>query len=93
MQKETIEIERNENFSFGYGSLSQLHESSPKVLDKLVEWSQTNDHTIYKHIVEYTQEKAGELGEYDFSTGWTPFNERPKVFKCHRIGRLTIYYQ
>jgi hypothetical protein len=94
MDKNIIEINREENFPYGYGSMSQLSESSSEILDALIEWSKKNPTVkIYKHIVSYSQEKVGELGDFDFSKDWIPFNNRPVVPRCHRVCRLIIYFQ
>ena len=96
MNKETIEIERDENFPSGYGKFAYLREDSSEILDKLIEWSRRNNHKIYKHKIRYIEEKAGELGKYNFDEKqWYPKISEIgyNIEKCHLVCYLDIYYQ
>jgi hypothetical protein len=94
MNKVKIEIERDENFPSGYGRMSLLEENSPFVLDKLIEWSKTNNRfKIYRHKVGYVEEGAGTLGKYNFGKGWINHDKNDGADKCHFVCYLTIYYQ
>lgn len=93
MKKITLEIDRDENFPAGYGKTSYINENSDIVLDKLIEWSRENKHTIYRHKINYTQEKEGELGLYEFDNHWINHDHNLKISKCHLVCYLTIYYQ
>ncbi len=82
MNKETIELERDANHIYNYGSLIEKYTES-LLLDKIVEWSKTDKEQqvafdeeygviscrkkqVYKHILRREQENISKDRFYDF---------------------------
>ena len=98
MKKTRIEVKRMDNCPSGYGQWGQPTADSQEILDLLIEWAQRPENLgqkVYRHVLSVTEEKNGELGEYDFTKdNWTMKHEPGHgIQRCHRVTYLDIYHQ
>ena len=107
MKKETIELTRTKNFPQGYGRMDYYypHKDSPEVLNKIVDWSQDKNVSVYSHRVYSVEENVGDSVYAHFIDGKKVTEEeyilqnRSKDRKayfvryCELVDYLEIYYQ
>lgn len=87
MNKDTIELERLTDFTFGYGRFMPK-ETTESLLDTLIEWSrkeENKDRKIYRHLVRETDENIGET--------MTKQGQTFSTASCDRVVYLDIYWQ
>lgn len=104
MKKETLELKREKKHIKGYGKLipdPYTNKDSNAILDKLVEWSQGKNITIYSHNSYTQEENVGEDGIYAYfrygqkitKEEFEADDEAYSVPYCDLVYYLDIYYQ
>jgi len=105
MKKVTIELARTQNHIQGYGRIVQPYKDSPEILNKIVEWSQDKNISVYSHRVYSVEGEASDRVYAYFADGEKVSEEKYNLLKddkrgrayfvcyCELVDYLDIYYQ